>query len=166
MSSNIEELPRFHVVVHDSQTYGITESGEILRMPKIVNSLNQGLLIAFYTLLVLFMCCVYCKLNEAIFSRTSWAYLLIPYSTAVVCLGFYLFFLGRAKIRISTASVFCLQSTVVLVVLISAIIQVYLLLLRADGRLDACYATLFIPVYIILLGLLFYAIVILPCTLR
>eukprot|EP00831_Metopus_contortus_P031069 TRINITY_DN25403_c0_g1_i2.p1 TRINITY_DN25403_c0_g1~~TRINITY_DN25403_c0_g1_i2.p1 ORF type:complete len:278 (-),score=10.94 TRINITY_DN25403_c0_g1_i2:29-862(-) len=162
MATRVEDLPRFHVVEHDSQTYGITDNREITQHHKKENSIGQGFLIAFYALMVIFMCCVYSKISKAIPARTSWSNLLIPYSAAVVCLAIYLFLLGRAKMKTSTVSVLCLESTVVLVILTSITVQGYLLLLRVDKRIDACYAMLFIPMYVSLLGLLLYIIVILP----
>ena len=158
-------LRQYKVVPHNSNTYGIGPFAETSPVaesnPKI--ELWQTLMLgSFYGITLVFVSTVYCKEDGVIRNNVPWSFLLIPFSIALVPLGIYLFLYIKGQIGIVAASLFCMKTTIIGILLFCITFQVYLLLFRADDIVEFTYTVAFIPSYFCLAAPMIYFVIILP----
>lgn len=161
METDTSNIEQYKVIPYSANTYGIgpvAESGADSVHKR--NLLNTIALAIFYTAIVIFIGGVHCKANGVL--DCSWSWLLIPYTIALLPLGFYFFSYIKSQIGYVVASSFCIKIVIISILTVCLTIQVYLIILKSDNSITINYSVVFLPLYFCFTAPIIYFIVISP----
>ncbi len=156
-------LQQYRVVQQDAHTYGISPSDEhVTSSPKKYERCQTFALAVFFLTLIIFAACLYCKTDRVISQKTPWSVLLVPFFISLAPLGTYVYVYLKSRMGVSPASLFCMEATIMGIVVVCGSAQIVLFVLRADSYIAYSYAIVCIPMYLGLVAPLIYFVIVLP----
>ena len=146
MKIDESNIDKYQVVAYNSVIYGISPNKtNFFERQKNYGICQIIVLILFYLLILLFVAGIHCKLDKVLFNSIPWSGLLIPFSLSIIPLCIYYYLYIRNQIGYTTATFFCMKTTIFTILLFCFIVQVYLIILRVDGTIKLSYLIVFIP---------------------